>query len=264
MATWSSRRKFIYGGSIIAVILLIIFSVFFSIFYKSPTCTDGIRNGGEQDVDCGGKCIKLCQSAFLPAKIKWGGGKYEKIADGLYNVASYIINPNTGGAAVSVPYKFTLYDEAGILITEKRGVVTLPAHRNALAFESAVNVGKRNLSKVTFEFTKQPQWFKSHDSLNGLSVLDKKYAEEGNGSYEERGSSLEVTLENRNLLPYNNITVSAVLYDNQDNAIGFSRTKIDSINSQEPVSAFFTWPSSRQGKVTSIEIFPSSEAIRDR
>lgn len=258
MATWSSRRKFIYGGSIIAVILLIIFSVFFSIFYKAPTCTDGIRNGGEQDVDCGGKCIKLCQSAFLPAKIKWGGGKYEKIADGLYNVASYIINPNTGGAAVNVPYKFTLYDEAGILITEKRGVVTLPAHRNALAFEPAVNVGRRNLSKVTFEFTKQPEWFKSHDSLNGLSVLDKKYTEE------ENDSSLEVTLENRNLLSYNNIVVSTVLYDGQDNAIGFSRTKIDSIKSQEPVSAFFTWPSSRQGKVTSIEIFPSSEPIRDR
>ena len=258
MATWSSKRKFIYGGSIVAVVLVIIFGVFFSIFYKAPTCTDGMRNGGEQDVDCGGKCVKLCQSAFLPVKIKWGGGKYEKIADGLYNVASYVINPNTGGAAVNVPYKFILYDEAGILITEKRGVVTLPAHRNALAFEPAVNVGQRNLSKVIFEFIKQPEWFKSHDSLNGLAVLDKKYTEE------ENNSSLEVVLENRNLLPYNKITISAVLYDSQDNAIGFSRTKIDAIESQESVSVSFTWPSSRHGKVTSIEIFSSSEPVRDR
>ena len=25
-----------------------------------PTCTDGIMNGNETDVDCGGSCIKKC------------------------------------------------------------------------------------------------------------------------------------------------------------------------------------------------------------
>ena len=226
MATWSSKRRIIYGGSILGIFLLIAIVVVFSFFYKAPTCSDGIRNGDEQSVDCGGSCINLCQSAFLPPKIKWGGGKYEKIADDLYNVASYIINPNTNGAAINVPYKFTLYDAQGILITEKKGIVTLPAHRNALAFEPSINVGKRDVSKVTFEFIASPSWFKSHDSLNGLAVMDKRYSED------ENGSSLEVTLENRNLLPYGNIMVSVVLYDDRDNAIGFSRTRIDKIISR--------------------------------
>lgn len=255
MATWSSRRRLVYGGSIIGGILAIMAIVTFSFFYKSPTCSDGVKNGDELGTDCGGSCVKLCQSAFLPAKIKWGGGKYEKVADGLYNVASYIINPNTGGSAVNVPYKFTLFDHQGILITEKRGMITLPPHRNTLAFEPSVNIGQRKLSKVTFEFISAPEWVKLQDTLNGLAILDKKYNED------ESGSSLEVTLENRNLLPYKNIIISVVLYDSEDNAVGFSRTIIDSIASKAQALAVFTWPSGRSGKVTSIEILPMVEPV---
>ncbi|MDP3962653.1 MAG: hypothetical protein Q8Q03_02190 [bacterium] len=258
MATWSSRRKLAYGGSILIVFLAIAVSAVFSFLYKSPTCFDSIKNGNELGVDCGGSCVKLCQSAFLPPVVKWGGGKYEKIADGIYNIASYIVNPNTDGAAVNVPYKFTLFDSEGILITERKGFVTLPAHRNALAFESAVDVGRRNLAKVTFEFTSPPEWFKSYDSLNGLVILDKKYNEE------ENRSSLQAVLENRNLTPYGNIAVSVILYDRRDNAIGFSRTKIDAISSQGKEIAPFTWPTSRGGRVTSIEVLLSGSPSQDR
>ncbi len=267
--SWSSHRKFIYGGGVSVLLVLIIIVTVFSLFYKKPTCFDNIRNGGEQAVDCGGACQKLCQSAFLPAKIKWGGAKYEKVAGGLYNVASYIVNPNTDVAAVNVPYKFALFDARGILITERQGIMTLPAHRNVLAFEPAVDVGKRIPAKVTFEFLAAPEWFKSHDALDGLAIIDKKYSED------EKNSSLEVTLENRSLLPYKNITVSTVLYDAKDNAIGFSRTHIDELvpkadqGRQENLQqmqevAGFTWPVSRQGRVTSIEVLPMIAPLRDR
>lgn len=240
------------------MILLIIIAVFFSIFYKAPTCSDGIKNGSEQAVDCGGSCRKLCQSAFLPAKIAWGGGKFEKIADGLYNVASYIVNPNTNGAALNVPYKFTLFDNQGVLITERQGTITIPAHRNTMAFESSLNVGKRTPAKATFEFLSSPEWFKSHDNLNGLVIIDKNYIED------EKSSSLEVTLENKSLYPYKNITVSAILYDINANAIGFSRTQVDILNPNGGREvAPFTWPFGRQNRVVSIETLPEITPVRD-
>lgn len=258
MATWASRRKTIIAGSILVLVIAVIVALYFSFFYKAPTCFDRIQNGGEFGVDCGGKCVKLCQSAFISAKIAWGGAKFEKVAPGLYNAASYIINPNTNGAAFDVPYKIALFDNQGILITERQGKITLPAHRNTLAFEPAIDTGKRVPTKATFEFLAPPVWFKSHDTLDGITIIDKKYTED------LKDSSLEVTLENRSLTPYKNLTIAAVLFDITGNAIGFSQTVIDEIApSRGRQIAPFTWPFSREGNVVSIEALPSTIPVRD-
>jgi hypothetical protein len=257
MATWSSRRKSSIALVLGVIILGAAIAVYFTIFYKAPTCFDNIMNGDEQGIDCGGKCERLCQSAFLPAQIAWGGGKFEMIAPSLYNVAALIINPNTNAAAVNVPYKFSLYDSRGLLLIERKGTLTIPAHRNTLAFETAVDVGKRTPTKVTFEFMSPPVWFKSIDTLGGLAIVDKKYSENSGDS------SLLVTLENRSLVPINNITVGAILFDIDGNAIGFSRTQIDSLapNGGRDVAPF-TWPINRQGRVVSIEALPVVPPIR--
>ena len=251
MATWSSRRKLLIGGGLFLVILIVIGVIFFSIFYKAPTCFDRVMNGGELGIDCGGNCELLCQSTFLSAKIAWGGGKFEKVAPSLYNVAAYILNPNTDAAAVRVPYKFMLFDNKGLLITEKEGRIDLPAHRNTLVFEPALNVGQRIPTKVTFEFTAPPVWFESYDALEGLAIGEKKYSED------ETSSSLEVSLENKTFNPMKDITVGVVLYDIDGNAIGFSRTKIDELPPQGGKDiAPFTWPIGRDGKVVSVEALP--------
>ena len=255
MASWATKRKILYGGSVIFVVLAIVFIIIFSFFYKAPTCFDNIKNSDEQGIDCGGSCVKLCQSAFLPLKISWGGAKFEKIAPRLYNLASYIVNPNTTGGAINVPYKFSLFDSKGILIIERTGKVNIGAHRNTLAFLSGVDVSERIPAKAVFEFTEGPVWFKSSDSLNELIIVDKKYEED------DKSSFLNVTFENKGLKSYRNLIVGVVLYDENNNAIGFSQTKIDAIypktetNNNREIAAF-TWPVTRNGKVTSIEALP--------
>jgi hypothetical protein len=259
MASWSSRRKLTYALIVVFALLVFIVVPAFLVFYKAPTCFDGKMNGNETGFDCGGSCARLCQSAFLPPRVEWGGAKFERLADGLYNVAAYIVNPNMTGAAVDVPYKMALYDDRGILITERAGKVTLYPHRNSLAFQTAVDVDKRVPTKATFEFTSPPNWFKSTDNLWGLAVLDKKYQED------DIGSSLEVTLENTTLIPYEDVQVSVVLYDIDGNAIGFSQTRIDALASKNSREiAPYTWPVTRNGRVTTIEVIPSIQPIVDR
>lgn len=258
MATWSGKRRLIYGLIFVLAIMVFLGIPSFFYFHKSPTCFDGRKNGDETGIDCEGSCRKLCQSSFLPPKIEWGGAKFEKIAEGIYNVASYITNPNTNGVALNVPYKISLYDAKGNLIIVRSGSMTIPAHRNALAFESTVNTKDRIPAKGIFEFTKPPKWFKFDDNLEGLSIIDKKYQED------LKSSTLEVIFENKTLFSFKNIDVSAVLYDSDGNVIGFSKTHIDSIspkNSRE--TAIFTWPFSRGGTVSSIEIIPIITPIAD-
>lgn len=252
MASWSSRRKLGYASIVVIGLVFFVAIPLFAIFYQKPTCSDGRMNGDETGYDCGGSCVRLCQNAFKPAYSKWGGAKFEKLTEGLYNVAAYIVNPNIEGAAIDAPYKISLYDDRGVLITEREGKVTLYPHRDSLAFQTAVDVDKRIPAKATFEFTSAPNWFKSLDYLGGLAVVDKKYQED------DISSSLEVTIENRSLLQYEDVQVSVVLYDIDGNAIGFSQTVIDSIapkNGRE--IAPYTWPTSRNGRVTSQDVIMS-------
>ncbi len=256
MSSWANRRKLVYALLLLIFVTLLIGIPAWKVFYKAPTCADRIMNGNETGVDCGGSCKRLCQSAFISPRIEWGGAKLERVADGLYNASAYIVNPNISGGAIDVPYRISLYDSEGIIITERNGNMNIYPRRNSLAFQTAIKTEKRIPTKATFEFTSSPIWFKSTDLLEGISIIDKKYIED------ENGSSLEVYLENKTLTPYKDIQVGVVLYDNEDNVIGFSQTKIDNLppKNQREVAPF-TWPTGRNGRVAKIEVITNIRPI---
>ena len=236
---------------IIVVVGAIGFPAFFY-FYKAPTCFDGKRNGGEQGIDCGGSCVKLCASAFLSPKIDWT--RYEEIAPGVYNLAAYIENPNTEAVAVDVPFHMALYDAAGIKISDTSGMVTLPPHRNTLAFLPAVRVGQSSPAAMPFfEFTAGPDWNKQVDPLIDLVVGEKQFTDES------AGASLQVALQNIGVQKIPSLKVNVILYDKDNNAIGFSQTVVDGIAGKGGAMAPFTWPTGFGGKVISEEILPVAE-----
>jgi hypothetical protein len=251
MSSWSQRRKSVYAVVIFIIVVGVIGVPGFYLFYQAPTCTDRVMNGNEQGVDCGGSCQRLCQTSFLQPSLAWT--RFEQVAPGLYNLAAYIVNPNIEAEALNVPYHLALYDDRGVLITDTTGRVTLPPHRNTIAFQGAVNVGKRVPSKALFEFTAAPDWHKKKDVLAAIAVGDKKYAEDS------LGSSLIVTLKNTSVYPIVNVGVYTVLYDKDNNALGFSKTFVDEIPPKGSALAPFTWPVDRKGAVISIEVLPVSE-----
>ncbi len=251
MASWSQRRKLTYGGIVALVICAVIALPAFFFFYKAPTCFDGVQNGNETGVDCGGSCQRLCPSAFFAPQPVWT--RIEYVAPQLYNIATYIVNPNTSAVALNTPYHVIVYDNQGIEITEYTGTVTIPPHRNTLAFNGAVAMSKRVPAKALFEFTSAPQWQSAGDPLANIVIGDKQYSED---SY---GASLSVTLKNTGVDPINTTDVYVVLKDKDNNAIGFSKTVIDSIPGYGSVIAPFTWPSSFNGAVISIEVLPVAE-----
>lgn len=257
MASWSRKRRFIYAISLIVIAFVVIIVPIFLLFYKAPTCTDGILNGKELGVDCGGSCTRLCASAFLPPSVAWS--RFEQVAPGLYNVGAYIINPNSEGEANSVPYRVMLYDSKGVLIIEEHGFVNLRPNRNTLAFIRTIDTGKRIPAKAFFELTGYPDWRSRKDPLSKLVIGEKNYSEDQNSS------SLTVSLTNTDVAapiivsPDKTLAVYVVLYDINKNVIGFSKTFVDNIPSGQTAIAPFTWPFSRNGKVISIDVLPVTE-----
>ena len=248
MASWANRRKLTYISVTVITLVIVVGVPTFFLLYKPPTCSDGIQNQGEQGIDCGGPCRTLCQSDFLAPSIIWA--KYEPVAPGIYNLAAYVENPNINGAAVNVPYSFSVYDNQGLLIVEKEGTMTIPANRNTLAFVGGVNTGQRIPFKVTFQFTAPPLWQKSHDTLSNLVVTNKSYTESANSA------ALQVTFGNNALTPYDTITTYVVLSDANGNAIGFSKSEIDEIAPGAKTTIPFTWPFSLKGAVVTEDVYP--------
>lgn len=251
MSSWSQRRKSVYALIVGIIIVGAIIVPGFLYFYHAPTCSDGVRNSNEQGVDCGGRCQRLCQSSFLAPSLAWT--RFEEVAPSLYNLAAYIVNPNIDAEAINVPYHIALYDNRGVLITDTTGFVTLPAQRNTIAFQGAINVSKRIPAKALFEFTASPDWHKKKDGLSAIAIGEKKYLED------EIGSSLTVVMKNTSVQPLINIGVYVVLYDKDGNALGFSKTSLDEIPAQGSTIAPFTWPINRKGAVISIEVLPVAE-----
>ncbi len=251
MNSWSQKRKLIYGGSTILVIVVVLGLLGWKLFYVAPTCFDGLKNGSETGVDCGGSCKKLCPSAFITPKEDWTS--LEETAPGLYNVAAYVENHNIQGEAFGVPYHVDLFDANSVKITGYDGTFTLPPNRNTLAFKAIVNTGQQIPAKAVFQITGVPDWHKQSDRLSKITILDKSYSEDANSSV------LTVTLKNNDVEPMGRLTVYVVLYDKTAAVIGFSSTVIDSIAAGATVKAPFTWGSSHNGAVISIEVLPVAE-----
>lgn len=251
MASWSRQRKSLYALVVIIAVVAAVGVPGFFYFYKAPTCFDGIRNGNETGVDCGGSCQKLCPSAFLSPIVSWT--RFEQVVTGVYNVAAYVINPNPAVGAADVPYHMALYDAQGTLITDVYGTMTIPPHRNSLAFQSSVGTEKRTPAKATFELTAAPGWYSAADGLSALQVVDKRYSEDASGS------SLQVSIRNASANAIGRLSVYAILYDVNQNEIGFSKTEIDGIAPGATAVAPYTWPEDRHGAVVSIEVLPVAE-----
>ncbi|MCX6719357.1 MAG: FxLYD domain-containing protein [Candidatus Taylorbacteria bacterium] len=251
MSSWSQKRRMIYGGIVMTVVVGTISILGYSFFYKAPTCSDGVKNGDELGIDCGGSCVKMCASSFLPPKVSWT--RFERITPNMINIASYVENLNVNGEAFNVPYHLELFDTKGILIVEFDGVFSMPPSRNALAFQGDVDIGSRIPAKAQMTITGIPDWHKREDPLALLIVMDKQYSEDG------AGSSLIVKLKNTSARDIGKVSVYAILYDKSGNAIGFSKTMVDSIAAGGTVIAPFTWPVDHHGAVVSTEILRIAE-----
>jgi hypothetical protein len=71
---------------------------------------------------------------------------------------------------------------------------------------------------------------------------------------EDSKPKLYVTLENQTINPLKDIESYAILYDENNNAVAFSKTKVDVINKNSREDIVFTWPSKFSVPIVKIEV----------
>ena len=168
--TWALRRQIIY----IVILIILLAGLGFSIVYphitKAPTCMDGVQNGTETGIDCGGICSKVCTFEVDQVSVLWS--RVFEVIPGRYNAVAYLENHNQDAAIYKINYRFRFSDKDNIYIGKREGETYIPAGGKFAIFEPGINVGNSIPVYTTFEFTETPVWNNvPKDVESGLKVL---------------------------------------------------------------------------------------------
>lgn len=240
--SWAGRRQFVYLAGLLIFIGVILFALFYSVLFKEPTCSDNVRNGGEIGVDCGGACMKFCSAQVLEPAILWSRAFH--VSGSSYNVLAYVENKNKDAGAVEVPYEFRVYDEKGLLITTREGKTFIPPNQRFAIFESRIEAGNSIPKSVTFEFKGPFDWYKKEPVIQTQPIkIEKKILNDDTDS-----PAISAEVVNNSIYNLPQFDVIAIVYNEDRNAIGVSKTHVGGLNSNKRAPIYFTWPEAFPGK----------------
>ncbi len=234
MLSWSSKRKLLYILSFAFLVFLLVVIPTLFLIKKQPTCSDNKQNQGERGIDCEGPCKLVCLSSVINPIVEWQ--RFFLAGSGNYNAVSFIENTNANLWSPKADYIFRLYDENGILVTEREGSTRIPSGKNFPIYESNVKTGGRTPSTITFEFKQFAPWQRDEGNVKELRITKKSLSNDNNKT------RLDGTIKNENVFLVNDVEVIAIIYDRLGNAIDAAKTFVSEIEDNHSVNVVFTWP----------------------
>ena len=245
------------------VIAVIFFTVFTFFGYgtrrlttTTPTCTDNIKNGEEEGVDCGLlACNKYCEPDLEPPTIK--STQLIKAGEGDYDFIAEIVNPHQDFGASEVDYELTLFNGGDAELYKEQGIFyVLPGQTKHLILTHLTT--EKNVTKIEFKIL-SATWQKI-DSLEGMNLILKaqKYINLPTG-----GTALDATINNDSDFDFVAVDIDVVLYNSRGDIIAVNRSDINTFLARTERAFRVIWPFNINGKVASIEVFPSTNLFEN-
>jgi Mg-chelatase subunit ChlD len=242
---WALKRRLYYGALFASVIGLFSTYIYLTYLYIAPTCFDGVQNATEIGVDCGGACVRICAFTVEPPKVKWA--RSFKVSDGQYNAVAYVENSNRIAASPEVKYKFTLYDETG-LILEKTGTTILPPDSVYPIFEGRIFTGNRVPTKTFLEIEPPEIWQPATSGREQFTIVNRELISA------DSKPKLNATVRNNSLEEAKEVEVVATIFDAEGTALASSETFVENFGSRSDTEVVFTWPEPLATTMRSCEI----------
>lgn len=249
MASWAAKRKLTYLGIFFGAAIIFIGVPFFVWLYRAPTCSDRVQNQGEQGVDCGGPCSRLCAAKFLSPLIDWQ--RFFQVAPGVYHVLAYVENPNLNAGIANVSYTFRLFDEKNVNLVERTGQTFIAPGAIIPIFEPSLQTGERTPARLSFTFNGNENWQEFKNVSTPSLKVTRRDLISDNGI-----PRLNVTILNTSRRDLKRFEVVTVLYDAAGNAANASRTFVDALPADNSADLVFTWRQPFSAAVSKIDILP--------
>lgn len=121
------EKQILYGTFYLVCFIGIAFWAYYAFIKPAPTCFDAIQNQGEQGIDCGGPCAKICLPPDLKPIALVGQILILQPDADHQSLLALIANPNVGYSARSFFYSFSLLDATGATVLTFEGPSSLYA-----------------------------------------------------------------------------------------------------------------------------------------
>lgn len=242
---WAFWRRFWYGTGFGLFWVLVCIGLYFVFVYQPANCFDGIHNGDERGIDCGGSCVRICAFDVTEPNIRWT--QSFKVRDGQYNAVAYIENLNPTAATPELPYTFTLYDNDG-LITESSGTTILPPNSVYPIFLGPIMTDGREPTQTFIELGEAALWLPADSGRDQFTVSDRQL------SGVDSQPRLRAQVENTALTPAEDVEIVATIFDSEGNALTSSRTFVEYFAPRTEEEVTFTWPEPIAKTIRSCEV----------
>lgn len=202
---------------------------------EEQTCFNGVRNFGEDGVDCGGICEKKCPPPMKPPqvddlKIEWT--KFVSDGKNNYDLVARLSNDNERWGISVFDYEFVIYNKQNVKIgsIEKqsyimpKGFLKSADKRYIIEndFKTDEQIGKVDLVLSNFNWNEVKD-LRSLPELNAeiIKIRDKKYGfiEEENDFYYASGITDNISKHS-----FLMIDISVVLFDENNEPIAVGKT----------------------------------------
>ncbi len=243
---WAFKRRLLYGLPPVSLTALIVLIIVVLNTYTPPTCFDGIQNGGETGVDCGGPCVRICAAEALPPQIVWAESFL--ITEGQYNAVGYVENRNLGAATNNLRYTFRMFNGSN-LVAERSGITSLPPNSTYPIFEGRIFTdASQTVTRTELSIEPLEYWWPATIGREQFRTVDSVL----------RGADarprLEVALENILIQDARDVEIVATVFDAAGRPVTASQTFVDTLPGRTTTDVVFTWPEPISQTVRSCDI----------
>jgi hypothetical protein len=234
--SWANRRRAVILGAIVLGLSAISFVIFWNFFHRAPSCSDGIKNGDETGIDCGGSCALICSNNIIKPIVRWDPRMFE-VSQGLWNMLVYVENQNVGIDATYVPYTLIITGDNNEVLYKKEGATILPKNQTVGIFEGGIVIKDGKLPRrAVFELGDKITWKKNEEAKDNITITHSPL-------FNLDGTpKVEANIKNNESEEIKNIELVIAIFNESDNAIAASRTFIESLKKNENTNVVFTWP----------------------
>lgn len=235
-----SRRvkQIVYGIFYLVVLGIIVTGIYFLFLKPRPSCFDGIQNEGEQGVDCGGPCAKVCLPSTIQPISALSAVRVFPLAGGSVTVLAQLENANPDYAALSFNYVVTLYGADG-----STAVATFDGTSYAYADETKYLIlPNEPISATTSRAdiaVSNIQWMPASQmgSAPKFAFTNIENIAGANGLVSVSGN-----ITDRDVSSFSNIIIVAVFKDAAGTPVGASQTELDALAPGETQNFSISYP----------------------
>lgn len=246
----------------IAIAALLLGAIYFLFFISDPTCNDGKRNQGEEDVDCGGPCAPCQQRIFLE-DLKVISTDWVHDVGNKYDVVVKVSNPNDYYGLENFNFKVSLVDDSANSIAESdwqesfilpgqtKSLIVMGIESSQMPSRASIELNKSSINWQKISIQQEPDFV----------IINKNYETKFGG--EANFAEVKGTLINKSSADFEEIIVKVILRDIGGKLLAVNSQVMNTVRDQEYRDFLVIFPRSFSGDVTDVGVEPETN-IFDR